>query len=299
MRSDLDHLPERNGRDLQRAVEILFSEFGDATALATRDWKRQGRILKIVLFGSLGRGDWVSDPNGGYFSAYDLLVVVSDRRLTDTAEFWAKAEDHLIRAVTIEKSISAPVNFIVHDLQDVNEQLRHGRPFFVDIARDGIALYQMEGVEFDQPRPLTRKKRQAEAQAFFDYWFPLSAHALKLAYASIDDRVWRDAAFLMHQAAERAYHCVSLVLTLYSPRSHKLNFLRSQAESHASDLIAVWPRDTRFAERCFELLRRAYVDARYSPHYQISPEELEWIGERIELLQGLVRQICGGRLALG
>jgi hypothetical protein len=49
-------------------------------------------------------------------------------RLTDTMEYWAKADDHLMRAVTIDKTISAPVNFIVHDLADVNEQLRH-RPW--------------------------------------------------------------------------------------------------------------------------------------------------------------------------
>ena len=30
-------------------------------------------------------------------------------------------------------------------------------------------------------------------------------------------------------------------------------------------------------QRCFELLRRAYVDARYSPHYKISAEELTWL----------------------
>lgn len=89
------------------------------------------------------------------------------------------------------------------------------------------------------------------------------------------------------------------MLTLYSPKSHKLNFLRSQAESHDQRLIAAWPRDTRFGQRCFELMRRAYVEARYSPHYKITPEELEWIGERIEVLQSLVREICEERLALG
>ena len=157
MLSDLDHLPERNRRDLERIVEILFAEFRDATSLATQGWKKQGRVLKIVLFGSFARGDWVADPKGGYFSDYDILVVVSDRRLTDTLEFWAKADDHLMRAVTIEKLISAPVNFIVHDLADVNEQLRHGRPFFVDIARDGIALYRMEGCTLSR-RILSREQ---------------------------------------------------------------------------------------------------------------------------------------------
>lgn len=299
MRTDLDHLPARKRRDLERVVEILFAEFEDATRIATQDWKRKGRILKIVLFGSYARGDWVDDPKGGYFSDYDILVVVSDRRLTDTLEFWAKADDHLMRAVTIEKSISAPVNFIVHELADVNEQLHHGRPFFVDIARDGIALYEMEGSEFDQPRPLTRAARQAEARKHFDEWFSSAVGFKSQADNAVRNGLPKIAAFEYHQAAERFYHTLLLVLTLYSPKSHKLNFLRSQAESHAPDLIQVWPRDTRFAQRSFELLRRAYVDARYSPHYKITPEELEWLGERIEQLRSQVREICERQLALG
>ncbi|WP_066808931.1 nucleotidyltransferase and HEPN domain-containing protein [Sphingomonas asaccharolytica] len=299
MRTELDHLPATKRQDLERIVQILFDEFADATRIATQDWKRKGRILKIVLFGSYARGDWVEDAKGGYFSDYDILVVVSDRRLTDTLEFWAKADDHLMRAVTIEKSISAPVNFIVHDLADVNEQLRHGRPFFVDIARDGIALYQFEGVEFDQPRPLTRADRQAEAQKYFDEWFESAVTYFETGTELARLGKPKEAAFLLHQATERFYHAVLLVLTLYSPKSHKLNFLRSQAESHTPELIEVWPRDTRFAQRSFELLRRAYVDARYSPHYQITPQELEWLGERIELLQTRVRQICEKQLALG
>lgn len=80
--------------------------------------------------------------------------------------------------------------------------------------------------------------------------------------------------------------------TLYSPKSHRLNFLRSQCEQAEPRLIAAWPRDTRFAQRCFELLRRAYVDARYSPHYRITQEELRWLMSRVEDLKTLVEQIC-------
>jgi hypothetical protein len=102
---------------------------------------------------------------------------------------------------------------------------------------------------------------------------------------------------MLHQAAERAYHCTMLVLTLYSPKSHRLNFLRSQCESIASELIAAWPREDKFSRRCFELLRLAYVNARYSPHYIISDEELDWLGAHIATLQDLVKTVCERRLS--
>jgi hypothetical protein len=43
-------------------------------------------------------------------------------------------------------------------------------------------------------------------------------------------------------------------------------------------------------------LRRAYVEARYSEHYAITAEELAWLGERVAVLQGLVREVCRERL---
>jgi hypothetical protein len=61
-------------------------------------------------------------------------------------------------------------------------------------------------------------------------------------------------------------------------------------------LKAVWPRETKFERRCFELLREAYVKARYSRHYRISSEELEWLGGRVESLQSLVREACLERI---
>jgi uncharacterized protein len=102
----------------------------------------------------------------------------------------------------------------------------------------------------------------------------------------------------MHQATERLYHCVLLVVTLYSPKLHRLNRLRPLAEGVDARLIAAWPRDTRFARRCFARLDRAYVDARYSPHYEITGEELAWLVERISTLREIVAAICEERLGI-
>lgn len=125
MRTDLDHLPPNKQRELERVVQILFEEFGEATALATQEWKKKGRILKVILYGSYARGGWVDEPHTakGYQSDYDLLVIVNDKRLVDRVEYWAKAEERLIRELSITKTLRTPVNFIVHTLQEVNDGL--------------------------------------------------------------------------------------------------------------------------------------------------------------------------------
>ncbi|MCI4655901.1 nucleotidyltransferase and HEPN domain-containing protein [Sphingomonas aquatilis] len=298
MRDTLDHLPQAKQRELAHVVRVLFEEFEAATASTTTKWKKQGRILKLVLYGSYARGDWVDDPVGGYTSDYDILVVVNDERLVDF-ELWSAADDRLMRETTITKTLSAPVSFIVHSLSDVNAQLERGRPFFIDIVRQGIALYEAEGFCFTSPRDLPPDEARAEAQAHFNEWFPSASGFARNANYAVGDGDAKLAAFLFHQSVERYYHCLLLVLTLYSPKSHRLNFLRSQAEQLVPELATVWPRKHRFPRRCFELLRQAYVNARYSPHYEITTEELAWIGEQVAQLQDLVRIACEARLAPG
>ena len=296
MKTSLNHLPEAKRRELARAVEILFAEFEAVTAGGHSEHKRDAQILKVILFGSYARGDWVDDPVGGYVSDYDLLVVVNHERLTDVLEFWAGADDHLLREYQIAHRLTAPVNFIVHSLADVNERLKHGRYFFTDIVRDGIALYEAPGHPFDRPKKLEPAEALAEGEKYFAEWFESAQRRQELARVALSKGYSKEAAFDLHQTAERLYHCVLLVLTLYSPKSHKLNFLRSQAEQLDDRLAAAWPRGAKFEQRCFELLRRAYVDARYSEHYKISAEELAWLDERIGTLEELVKQVASERL---
>jgi uncharacterized protein len=295
---NLDHLPAVKRRELARAVEVLFDCFDKAmkSRLSTRDLP--GRILKIILFGSYARGGWVEDRASGYSSDYDLLVVVNNPRFTDVPDYWSEAEAKFLHFQLLNSHIRTPVNFIVHDLADVNDQLARGRPFFSDIHRDGIVLYDVPGHLWAEPRPLDPEVIWEEAMDHYCQWLPLIWHAIKLAEASIENDVLRDAAFMLHQAAERAYHCILLVLTLYSPKSHWLPLLRSQAEGLDARLRSVWPRDTKLARQSFNQLRRAYVEARYSRQYTITDEQVAFLLERVKMLQELAVEICEERLEI-
>jgi hypothetical protein len=107
----------------------------------------------------------------------------------------------------------------------------------------------------------------------------------------------KDAAFTLHQATERAYACFLLVRTLYFPRSHNVKFLRSLAEDNEPRLIGVWPRDARIDRRRFEMLKRAYVESRYSSHYRIDVADLEAIAGSVRALRDIVEQVSRERLA--
>ncbi|HTU12640.1 MAG TPA: HEPN domain-containing protein [Allosphingosinicella sp.] len=299
MRTDLDHLPPAKQRELERVVRILFEEFGEATAIANSDWKKKGRILKIILYGSYARGGWVDEPHTakGYQSDYDLLIVVNDDRLTDRVEYWAKAEERLIRELSITKTLRTPVNFIVHSLHEVNDGLAHGRYFFMDVKAEGIALYQSDDTELHTPKPKTPRQALAMAKEYFDEWFPSAMQRFELGKIAMDRGFMKPAAFDLHQTTEYLYHCVLLTCTFYTPHVHNLAFLRTQAERIDRRLVHVWPSDTRQERARFAKLKDAYVKARYSKHYRITEEELAWLGAQVEELGRVVLEVCSERIA--
>ncbi|ROT95389.1 HEPN domain-containing protein [Altererythrobacter sp. FM1] len=294
MRVDLDHLPEVQQAELARVRETLMAEFSQAISGATQPWKRNGRILKIILFGSYARDDWVDEPENGYQSDFDLLIIVNHDSLTDIADYWYIAEDKILH----DPAIGRPVNIIVHTLQEVNQALERGEYFWVDIVRDGIVVYELPNHALAAPKPLAPMDAYQMAFGYFEDWIAKIDSAIKGAEFYRREGEIKDCAFTLHQATERAYICFLLAQTLYFPRSHNIKFLRSLAEDKEPRLIDAWPRETRLDRRRFELLKRAYVEARYSASYVIDAEDLDAVASSVKQLRDIVETLCHERLAL-
>ncbi len=297
MRTSLDHLPGGKRRELAHVVEVLLEEFQKIVATRKAERLKHGQVLKIILFGSYARGDWVEDPIGRYFSDYDLLIIVDHEDLTELGEFWDTAEARLLKELSAGQTLRTPVNFIVHSLSDVNHQLERGRYFFVDIVRDGVLLHNTPGCHLVAPVELSKATALQEAQGYFSQWYESATGFADTAGYSASKGRYNEAAFLLHQATEHLYNCALLVLTLYTPKSHNLVRLRNLTEPLYPRLATIWPPDSKFQKRCFELLRAAYVKARYSRHYKITEEELAWLGERVAQLKAAVEAICADRIA--
>lgn len=104
-------------------------------------------------------------------------------------------------------------------------------------------------------------------------------------------------AFQLHQATERYYAAILLVFTDYKPKIHDIVELGNQVGKFHPDFATVFPRSTPDQERLFQLLRKAYIDARYEIHYKIEKEELQYLSDRVKLLRDLTERICNERIA--
>ena len=301
MNTEPDRLPEEKRAELARVVKILKAEFAGRVEGGTAPYRRNGRILKIILFGSYARDDWVDEGPEGYQSDYDLLVIVSHKPLTNIAAYWYTAEDRILH----DESIRTVVNIAVYSIGEVNDALRAGEFFFAEIIQDGVTLYELKGTKpsgqalyrLTRPHRLTPEQTFGIADKHFGQWMEKAQSGLKTFRFCQGEGQWNDAALMLHQTVERTYNAFLLTQTLYTPKTHNIKFLRSVAEGIDRNLAEAWPRDSQRDRTAFELLKRAYNDSRYSEHYTITADQLAWLGGRAERLMELVEAACGRHLA--
>lgn len=302
MQTSLDHLPPARQAEFARIQEVILEELETRIKADGKARAKRYRLLKLVLFGSFAKGTWFEDSRSGRASDVDLLAIVSHEALTEMSAFWGEVEDRLYTDPLVKRDVS----IIVHTLQDVNRQLKDGQYFFSEIIQQGILLYEdTEPDKNGNPKNLLAKptmpdpqKAYTQAAEYASYWRRAAEQFLTIGRQGIDaGSEWeRNTAFQLHQAAESAYRMFLLTTTLYAPGTHHLGKLRNIARTIDDRLEHAWGPPQKPYKRYFELLRRAYVEARYSPAYETTHEILAWQANRIEQLIAIASNLCGERL---
>jgi len=190
-----------------------------------------------------------------------------------------------------------PVNIIVHDFKFVNKALERGQYFFADIAEEGVLLFDSGAFTLTARRAPTPAQRRAQAEEDFEHWSTSAETFFKTYKFLLSERDYNIAAFQLHQAVERLFAAFLLTFTAYKPRTHNIEKLANQAGSLHPSLRAALPRAEGEDRRLFDLLKKAYIDARYSKKYRITAEELSALGERVRDLGSLVERACREKIA--
>jgi predicted nucleotidyltransferase/HEPN domain-containing protein len=283
MKKSLTHLPKHKRDELQRVQEVILDECPT--------------VLMIILFGSYARGDWVEDRHiedgvlHEYLSDFDILVIVRSNKIVNSTDTWRRAETRARRF-----PIRTWTNLIVESIETVNNALARGHYFFTDIKKEGILLHDTGEFKLARQRKLDPRERRGNAQAHFKEWFTSASEILDAAGYFIGRRQYKWAAFSLHQATERFYDAILLVFTNYRPRSHDLEKLGHMVGGYDPALLTVFPQATDEQKKSFDLLKRAYVEARYNPGYKITKEQLEYLAQRVTTLQDLTKKICAARI---
>ncbi|MEW6619583.1 MAG: HEPN domain-containing protein [bacterium] len=275
MKTTIDHLPDYKQEELENIIGII---------------RNAAKVEMIILFGSYARGDFVDhdfryDAEEQHFTSYesdfDIMVIVKEEKVVDDYKIWNKVENQ------IRHKIHTPTKLIREDIEHVNEQLSVGRYFYADVKKEGILLYDSKRFQLARARELTPGIKKALAEEDHKIWFP-KAKEYFVYYETGFEKGWNNsAAFNLHQTTEHLYTGASLVLTSYKPRTHDLEKLTERMEKIDRDFAKIFPREEGEEKRLFELLRKAYVDARYKKSYKITKSELEYLADRVKKLRRL------------
>ena len=278
MKKSLAHLPEYKREELKLIVEKI---------------RERIEPQMLILFGSYARDEWVEDTyieNGvtyEYKSDYDILVIVKSVKIANSYDRWRKVKKS-IRAFPIKTW----TNIIVHTIEYVNTHLEKGHYFFTDIKKEGVMLYDNGSFELAREKEHLPADRKHTAKEHYEHWIQNAKDSYSMYESGLEKGLLREAAFNLHQCAERCYTTIELVFTNYKPKSHDLKKLSRMAANHDHAFFKVFPQGTDEQKNCFDLLNRAYVEARYKKDYKITKKQLEYLAQRVKKLQRLTNKIC-------
>jgi uncharacterized protein len=279
-------LPLAKIKELDIVKEIIIERFEKCN-------KYGFKLEKIILFGSYARGKWVEDRYitndivNEYKSDFDILVVtqtgINERNWLDLC---------IEEIIDKQKKLQTEVNIIHHSIHFLNEKIREDYYFFTDIAQEGVLLYDSGRYQLATPGPITPAIQARKAQEEADYWLEKGNGFYRTFKSCLINQDYNIAAFNLHQAAECYYALILLVFTGYKPRGHNLKHLNKQATNINIRFQEVFPIRNEEEKDLFQLLKKAYIDARYKKEYSINMRELSYLGERVELLGKMTKEIC-------
>ncbi|MHC4739784.1 MAG: HEPN domain-containing protein [Planctomycetota bacterium] len=284
MKKSLAHLPKQKQDELEIIRDIILEKVPD--------------VRMIVLFGSYARNEWVEDTHleghvtHVYESDFDILVAT---RYKKTAED-LKIHDIVKQLINATGKVDTPYDIIYHNYNYVNKMITDGQYFFTDIQKEGIYLYRKHRHNIGTIKTIPPEKRKQIAQQEFKKWFNSAKDFYGQYEHAFGKCKYKLAAFELHQATERFYGAVTLVFVNYRFRTHDIETLGKKAVSYDSEFANVFPCETDEQRKLFNLLKKAYVDARYKPSYRITKKQLEYLAKCVKLLHRLTKKICVAKI---
>lgn len=281
MKTTLSRLPEYARKDLQQIVTMILENLP--------------RCEMIILYGSYARGTHVEyderDEFGiltTFMSDYDILVVTSGMD--------AKEAGRILDAVDMKyykrPDRQVPIQFINDDIEKLNSDLSEGRYFYTDVKKEGIMLYDSGKYKLERARKLDYEEIRQQAQEYFDEKFRKSEVFMKNAHYNYIDSEYPMASFMLHQTCENLFYTLRLVHTLKNSKQHNLSKLLGSTHKYTDELRKIFPRNTKEEKRLFELLRLAYVEARYNPKFVVTKEDIDALLPKVERLRDVVQETC-------
>jgi HEPN domain len=288
MKQSIDFLPERKQQDLHELVAIVRKEIKD--------------VVMIILYGSYARNTYVEcderydfGVRTFYISDYDILVVTKKRLGGKESTVGSRIRSEFLGTKNNPEFYTRP-QIINESIKELNNALSEGHYFYVDILTQGIILYDSGEYQLATPRDLNFCEIEKKAQKYYVAKFRRGMRFMHYTQVAYRDKEYVDASFFLHQSTESLLKTIPLIYILYGYKEHDLEFLIEKCKPYTMELAKVFPRDTPEEKRLFNLLRSAYVEARYNDDFVVTKTDIEALTPKIERLREIVENVCRDRI---
>ena len=157
-------------------------------------------------------------------------------------------------------------------------------------------LLDKRRVSLAKPKALNAQERLALAERNFAAWFDSASTFWRTSVYLRTQQRLKESAF-PHQATERYYHAAILVFTGYKQRTHDIELLGVQAGEQHALMVDLLPKTEPDDKHLFDLLKKAYIDARYSMSLSHHGEGTGGAAKRVLVLADRVRSACLEKIA--
>lgn len=288
MKRSIDFLPGFVQSDLHELAGLIREEISD--------------VLMIILYGSYAKNTYVihdvrPGPNGEtteYHSDYDLMVVTRKR----LGEREGTVETRIRNRFAEGKAEPTKVQLVSESISKLNNALSQGHYFYVDAVNEGVLLYDSGEGELATPRELDfREIKNLATEYYDDIWIEITDF-YEDAETNISKEKYTHSSFFLHQVTERLLKTIPLVYILYRYKEHDLKYLLETCKKYTLEVVKVFPCDTAEEQRLFDLLRRAYIEARYNKKYFIvTKEDIGVLILKVTQLKQVIEKVCRERIA--
>ena len=294
----LADLPPEKQAELVHIREIVQEELQAKIASSRKARTKRFRILDLIHY----TPPCPSRPKHGDKEDALLLIIVSHRALADMSAFWEEVEDRLIR----DPVGSQHVHCLIHSASDVRLSSNEVSSLLAEVLRNGVRVTNEPNAENPwrlSPKTLARGWAETvplhRAREIYRIEKLAAEQYRLIGDQGIDAGLqWHaNSAFQLNQAAECAYRMYFLTISGYLPATHQLRRMRHLARTLDNRLEEAWNSQASEDEHYFDLLCRAYIEARYSLTYRTSEQALRWQADRIAKLIEIADTLCLERLS--
>ncbi len=211
-------------------------------------------------------------------ATFDLLVITGNDNNQADHEILQKID---LLVATLDCEVTA----VVQSLEAANELIAKNSRFLTTLYHKAVLVYNTGNSPLIAPPAApSQEATKCKLETIWNKCFQTAERFYKTACFCLDNGWNEKALFDLHQATQHTCMALLRVYTGYRSTTHNLSRLLALIENFSFVPSTIFPCSTEEETALFNLLNKAYSDARYKEDYSIPTEISNHLKKRVHQL---------------